>query len=371
MFIEKSYVQNYTHSLSEGLTFSLTSKLLNDFEQTISDTAVLIRGSGFGIALRHKGEYKILAGTSALISQLDPTQFYTQRTLDDARVTEIMMPFGLMGKHAFPVDVHLDIHYFIGMPIFIATGECVGCIFGFSDKHTSLSEKEKTTLQIISQNLALKLDNEVNRSTDLMRLSTLQFLVNHFEEAIVIKNIRFEIVCANNAFLAFYPEAMRDQVIGFTTLEHYQSDEVAVFLQDDKDAFAQGQKIVTEKIALPSGEIRTFITTKTRFEYAGESFIFGVSKDISTDSERQKALTASARDVHKLSTIVMQEMHKPLDKIQRLSHYVIEDNDGLLDSITLSHLREIQQHCADINNHFKALANYTKVYTDIDESEQT
>ena len=151
------------------------------------------------------------------------------------------------------------------MPIFLNTGECVGCIFALSDKHASLSEKEKTMLQIIAQYVGLKLDVAASEQTEVLHQKTFQFLFNHFEETVFIKNERFEIVFANEAFLSLYPKNQRSQIIGYTTLEKYSPEEVDVFVQDDRDAFHEGQKSVIEKISFPNGKIRTMRTTKSRF----------------------------------------------------------------------------------------------------------
>ena len=370
MFIERSYVQEHLHNTSSGLQFSFTDALIRDLEQSTVDVTMLIRGSGFGICLKQHGQLTTVASSSAMLAQVNPNQFYTQQTLENARVTEIMMPFGMVGQYALPENFKIIIHYFIGMPIFLNTGECVGCIFALSDKHASLSEKEKTMLQIIAQNIGLKLDVAASEQTEVLHHKTFQFLFNHFEEAVFIKNERFEIVFANEAFLSLYPEDQRSQVIGYTTLEKYSPEEVEVFVQDDRDAFRDGQKSVIEKISFPNGKIRTMRTSKSRFEFAGQAYILGIAADITEELQLQKALSLSTRDLRMLSNLAMQDLHKPLDKIQRLAFYVKEDTEGLLDSTSIGQLSEIQDRCIGISQYLSALGSYTKSYSDIEECSQ-
>lgn len=370
MFIERSYVQEHLHNTSSGLQFTFSDELIRELEQSTVDVTTLIRGSGFGVCLKQHGQISTVAASSAMLTQVNPNHFYTQQTLDNARVTEIMMPFGMVGQYALPENFKITIHYFIGMPIFLHTGECVGCIFAISDKHASLSEKEKTMLQIIAQNIGLKLDVAASEKTEILHQETFQFLFNHFEEAVFIKNERFEIVFANEAFLALYPEDQRAKVIGYTTLEKYSPEEVEVFVQDDKDAFRDGQKSVVEKISFPNGKIRTMRTSKSRFEFAGHRYILGIAADITEELKLQKALNLSTRDLRMLSNLAMQDLHKPLDKIQRLAYYVREDTEGLLDSTSISQLTEIQDRCVGISQYLTALGSYTKIYNDIEESSE-
>ena len=118
MFIERSYVQEHLHNTSSGLQFSFTDALIRDLEQSTVDVTMLIRGSGFGICLKQHGQLTTVASSSAMLAQVNPNQFYTQQTLENARVTEIMMPFGMVGQYALPENFKIIIHYFIGMPIF-------------------------------------------------------------------------------------------------------------------------------------------------------------------------------------------------------------------------------------------------------------
>ena len=58
---------------------------------------MLIRGSGFGICLNQHAQLTTVTSSSAMLAQVNPNQFYTQQILENARVTEIIMPFGMVG----------------------------------------------------------------------------------------------------------------------------------------------------------------------------------------------------------------------------------------------------------------------------------
>lgn len=62
-----------------------------------------------------------------------------------------------------------------------------------------------------------------------------------------------------------------------------------------------------------------------------------------------------------LSNLAVQDLHKPLDKIQRLAFYVSEDTEGLLESTTITHLTEIKEHCVGMSQYLTALGSYGEV----------
>jgi len=100
-------------------------------------------------------------------------------------------------------------------------------------------------------------------------------------DLLFVKDSEFRIVQANQNFLGVYPEEMRDSVIGTTTLEHYNEEEKAAFLEQDRIAFDVGVAETEESIEFPDGERRVLFTKKIRFEDAqGEPFVLGIGRDI-------------------------------------------------------------------------------------------
>lgn len=109
----------------------------------------------------------------------------------------------------------------------------------------------------------------------------LRSIMDHNPNLVFVKDSEFRIVAANQAFLSLYPEDKRDKVIGYTTIEDYQADEAAAFLEQDKIAFERGRSVVKETITFPDGKQRILQTEKVRFEDdSGAAFIFGTATDI-------------------------------------------------------------------------------------------
>jgi PAS domain S-box-containing protein len=113
-------------------------------------------------------------------------------------------------------------------------------------------------------------------------------------DMLFVKDSEFNIVQANQAFLNVYPENMRDNVIGRTSLEGYEEDEREAFLVFDRVAFAEGFSQTEETIQFPDGKCRTLLTKKVRFtDEVGDVFILGVASDITDVKQAQENLRVS------------------------------------------------------------------------------
>lgn len=127
------------------------------------------------------------------------------------------------------------------------------------------------------------------------RLRFLEIVAANNPDFVFVKNARFEIVYANDRFLALYPESTRDSVLGSTTVESYSAAEADAFLKDDRHAMEHGTCETEERIRFPDGSRRVLFTKKVRFTNdIGELFVLGVSRDITdlkTTQERLEELT--------------------------------------------------------------------------------
>ncbi len=107
-------------------------------------------------------------------------------------------------------------------------------------------------------------------------------MFEHIPDLIFVKDAEFRIVEANQNFLNAYPEEIRDDVIGTTTIEQYNEEERDVFLEQDRIALTTGVAETEESVEFPDGERRVLFTKKVRFEDAqGDKFVLGIARDIS------------------------------------------------------------------------------------------
>ncbi|MEL7197081.1 MAG: PAS domain-containing protein [Pseudomonadota bacterium] len=124
---------------------------------------------------------------------------------------------------------------------------------------------------------ALEAEQKLKSSAQFQNL-----MVDHIPDFIFVKDEEFRIVEANQNFLNLYPEDIQPTVIGSTTIEHYDEQERAEFLEQDRIAFEKGFSETEETIAFPDGTRRTLYTKKVRFEDAeGAKYVLGIGRDIS------------------------------------------------------------------------------------------
>ena len=94
----------------------------------------------------------------------------------------------------------------------------------------------------------------VNDLTDL--------IVETIPDYFFVKDQHFRLVVVNERFKTLYPESMRAQIVGTTTLEAYDPGEREAFLAMDRKAFDEGYSEVEETITFPDGEVRTLLTVR-------------------------------------------------------------------------------------------------------------
>ncbi|MFT7389020.1 MAG: PAS domain S-box-containing protein [Candidatus Endobugula sp.] len=127
--------------------------------------------------------------------------------------------------------------------------------------------------------------------------SVLNFQMAVFDnvpDMLFVKDSGLHIVQANKAFLNFFPEDMRNDVIGNTLLEEFDVDEREASSFFDRMAFNKGVSETEETIQFPDGRVRTLLTKKVRFEdESGATFILAVASDITDIKQAQKELLKS------------------------------------------------------------------------------
>jgi PAS domain S-box-containing protein len=166
-------------------------------------------------------------------------------------------------------------------------------------------------------------------------LEAMQFqekIIENLPDLLFVKNSKFEIVRANDAFMAMYPEDMQDKIIGFTTLEKYTPKESERFLKFDKIAMEDGFSETEETITFPDGVTRILYTKKSRFyDTSGEVFILGLARDITELKHSREQLLASNKQLDDFAYIASHDLKEPLRGIYNHAAFFLEDHQSILD----------------------------------------
>ncbi|MDW7548798.1 PAS domain-containing sensor histidine kinase [Pseudoalteromonas sp. McH1-7] len=174
-----------------------------------------------------------------------------------------------------------------------------------------------------------------------------------------IKDDKFRIVKANDAFRSMYPESAREKIIGYTTLESYHPEEVEAFIKDDKLAFASGYAECYETVTFPDGGVRTLFTRKKRFYDAnGAAFILGLSSDVTEREHLVVQLRRSNDALDEFAYIASHDLKAPLNAISKLVTWIDEDElpEGAKENFAL-----IQQRVSRMNKLLHDLLIYSRV----------
>ena len=124
------------------------------------------------------------------------------------------------------------------------------------------------------KNIKLKLENQN---------TFLKQIMDNIPDLLFVKDEKYRIVDANNAFLNIYPHKNKKEIIGFTTVEDYEPLEAKQFLKHDKEAFENGKSETEETLHFPDGKIRTLYTKKVRFtDVDNNHFVLGIARDITS-----------------------------------------------------------------------------------------
>ncbi|GEM_PF-1298579 len=150
-----------------------------------------------------------------------------------------------------------------------------------------------------------------------------ELVANNIPDFLFVKDDEFRIVDANDAFLELYPEDIRENVIGSTTIENYKEEDAEAFLKHDKIALKDGYSETEEVIVFPNGQLHTLFTKKVRFKNTkGETFILGIARDITDAKEAEEQilkaneeLSRSNQELERFAYIASHDLQEPLRKI--------------------------------------------------------
>ena len=222
------------------------------------------------------------------------------------------------------------------------------------------SVQQKQAIQMIVKLLVnqISLFKQQDSIKQMMRLHELAYDASN--DKIFVKDEKFRLVMANRAFMEMYPKEQRDEVIGFTTLEKYRPDEVEAFLKNDRHAFEHGRSEVIEKLLMPNGQMRVFLTIKTRFKNdLGEPYILGVSRDVSEKEQLIEALEQSNKDLDEFANIASHDLRAPLNAVRGLLQLI--ELEEMLGSEGRSHIAMALKRLNSMDALLSDLLLYSKV----------
>ncbi|MDP4490380.1 PAS domain-containing sensor histidine kinase [Pseudoalteromonas piscicida] len=177
-----------------------------------------------------------------------------------------------------------------------------------------------------------------------------------------IKDDKLRIVKANSAFRSMYPSEAREKIIGFTTLESYNPEEVQEFIKDDKKALELGYAECLETITFPDGGVRTLYTRKKRFfNSKGAVFILGLSSDVTEREHLVAQLKRSNDALDEFAYIASHDLKAPLNAISKLVTWIDEDFGDELPEGAKENFDLIQQRVARMSKLLHDLLIYSRV----------
>lgn len=254
------------------------------------------------------------------------------------------------------------IRFYAGLPLINTEQQILGTLCVLDTQPNTLNKQQTSMLKLLAKDVVSQLELR-RKNLELSKLKDLyQMITENNPDLIFAKDSEFKILHANSAFLSLYPEEMRDKVIGYTTLEKYNDEEAEAFLVQDKLAFEQGKTETMEKIAFPTGKVRTLFTTKTRFEDdEGKAYILGVARDVTEREELIQMLKKSNSDLDEFAYIASHDLKAPLNAIKRLVSWIEEDASEVLQGDSLEHFAMIKNRIDRMNMLLKDLLGYSRV----------
>ena len=255
--------------------------------------------------------------------------------------------------------------HYAGVPLVTPSGQVIGTLCVIDTKPGELRAQQKSMLKFLARDVVSQLELH-KKNAELAKLKELyELIVETNSDLIFAKDSDFRILHANSAFLALYPDAVTDKVIGYTTVEDYKEEEAKVFIQQDRLAFELGKTEVTEKILFPNGESKTLFTTKTRFEdQRGEQFILGVSRDISEQEALIAQLKKSNSDLDEFAYIASHDLKASLNAIKTLVLWIEEDAGEKFDEDSRKHFLMIESRANRMSKLLGDLLIYARIGKD-------
>ncbi|WP_271079241.1 PAS domain-containing sensor histidine kinase [Aurantiacibacter sp. MUD61] len=181
------------------------------------------------------------------------------------------------------------------------------------------------------------------------------------DSLIFVKDRESRVVYANDAFLALYSPEERKNVIGATTVENFAEDEAALFLEEDRKAFARGQSEIVEEITDWEGEKRILSTRKTVYttEDGGE-LLLAIAKDITALKNREHALTRANRQLREYAHSVAHDLRSPIAAIISGVSIIERDKNSSLSERATLVSKAVKESAHGLSKHLTAMLEAAK-----------
>lgn len=315
------------------------------------------------ISLIHSNKQWIKAQVGFKETLIDNKGLISKHTINHSNFFQVndILTDKRFSENAYVIN-NMQTRFYASTPLISSNGYVLGALTVMDVQPNELTDIQISFLNLLAQNTIAKLELR-KKSSELEKMQELyELIIETNPDIIFAKDKHFKIIHANSAFMALYPEEARDKIIGYTTIEDFQKDEAEGFLAQDKLAFETGVSEVTEKILLPTGEVKTLHTTKTRFKNSnGEDYILGVSKDVTENENLIELLKKSNDDLDEFAYIASHDLKAPLNAINGLVEWIEEDAGETLDNDSLMHFGMIKNRVARMRRLLDDLLSYSKI----------
>jgi len=201
---------------------------------------------------------------------------------------------------------------------------------------------------ILFSGIIRDISEQVEAEEKLKNAQHFQTLItNTIPDLIFVKDSEFRIVQANDEFLKVYPKEQRASIIGTTTVEKFDEEKAKLFLEHDKKAMEDGYSETEEQITFPDGRVRMLLTKKVRFfDEDGETFILGISRDITAYKNAEAEILKANRDMSQAKEEAMRANVMKSEFLANMSHEIRTPLNGVIgaaDLLTRTDISENQE----------------------------
>lgn len=158
-----------------------------------------------------------------------------------------------------------------------------------------------------------------------------QMIMDHDPNMVFIKDQNSIVLYGNQTFFNMHAPEKRDQLIGYTGIEHFPKDEAELFIAEDRRAIERGFTELVEEITDYTGKTHIFLTRKIGFKGPDDKpLLLGIATDITELSQREKKLVAANEQLKKFTAIAAHDLRSPLSSITNVLDLVKYDDKSQL-----------------------------------------